>query len=228
MKRGLSEEQIEKFGYKSTPLFVEPTSIPKKLLAEGHNLNGVPGFGLNSAGIWSTAKTPNGFFVPGRNAFGLIQGFQIRADNPSDRIPRYGYFSSKKMSSAGVQCSTWCHWAGPALNTLDSSKMPFDVLIIEGWLKGDVCYALTGSYFLCVPGVSAFGKVFDALANIKKRGYLRDVYIAYDMDSYENIDVAKQLIGLFYLLKKNGYNVKIMQWNKEFKGLDDWLSEDWM
>ena len=49
------------------------------------------------------------------------------------------------------------------------------------------------------------------------------MYIAYDMDAYENQDVAKQLIGLLYRLRELGYNVSILQWDREFKGLDVYL-----
>lgn len=224
IQRGLTEEEIAKRGYKSTPVFVSRRVIPQHLENMGLVLNNIPGFGLNSQGNWELAKTVSGFFVPGRNANHLVQGFQIRADHPCYSIPKYGYFSSRRMSG-GAACGTWPHWAGPNMTKWTSNKK-FDVFLTEGWLKGDICNFKTGENFLCVPGVSALKKLFPALESFRNKGFLRDVYIAYDMDAYENQDVAKQLIGLLYRLRELGYNVSILQWDREFKGLDDYLISD--
>ena len=220
IRRGLSEEEIIRLRYRSTPTYVSASSLPKQLVTSGYDLRGVPGFGLDKKGNWSMEKTPSGFLVPGRNGAQLIQGFQIRADHPSDRIPKYGFFSSKKMT-AGTNASTWCHWAGDNL-LQRTSNTSFDVIIIEGWLKGDIAHFFTGSNFLCVPGVNSLNKAIHALVAMRKMG-LRDVLIGYDMDAYENEQVAKQLLRLWFLLKENGYHARVLYWDKEFKGLDDWL-----
>lgn len=223
IKRGLAEEQIKLLGYKSTPLFLDVTSIPKRLVAQGVDLRFVPGFGIGKSGEWEIAKMPKGFFVPGRNAAHLLQGFQIRADHPSDSIPKYSFLSSKRMPG-GAACATWCHWAGADLRRAEGEK-PFDVFIIEGWLKGDICHCLTGENFLCVPGTNALKKVLPALNSMRNKGLIREIMIAYDMDAYENKDVAKQLLSLFFMLKNEGYKVRILQWDSLFKGLDNWLYE---
>ena len=105
-----------------------------------------------------------------------------------------------------------------------ASNKKFDIIIVEGWLKGDICHFRTGMNFLCVPGVTALKKLYPALQSFQKAGVLRDVYIAYDMDAYENEDVARQLVELYQKLRSSGYNIRILQWEREFKGLDDWLT----
>ncbi len=222
IRRGLTEEEIIRNGYKSTPVFMGVKAVPQRLGTMGFDLRNVPGFGLNKAGDWEMSRTTSGFFVPGRNAMHLLQGFQIRADHPTYSTPKYGYFSSRSMPG-GAACETWPHWAGPNIGQL-ATKEKFDIFVVEGWLKGDICHAKTGQNFLCVPGVTALKKLFPALASFRKENLLRNVYIAYDMDAYDNPDVAKQLIGLFYRLVDEGYPVKILEWEKEFKGLDDWLT----
>lgn len=222
MRRGLTEEQIELGGYKSTPVFIDITAIPRRLITMGLNLRHVPGFGLDRTDNWVMTKTASGFFIAGRNAMWKTQGFQIRADHPCFSTPKYGYFSSRKLS-CGAACETWAHWAGPNMKDWVSNKK-FDIIIVEGWLKGDICHYRTGQNFLCVPGVTALKKLYPALQSFRKIGALRDVYIAYDMDAYENEDVARQLVDLYQTLKASGYNIRILQWEHEFKGLDDWLT----
>ena len=56
IQRGLTEEEIAKRGYKSTPVFVSRRVIPQHLENMGLVLNNIPGFGLNSQGNWELAK----------------------------------------------------------------------------------------------------------------------------------------------------------------------------
>ena len=79
LKRGFTEQQIEKNGYKSTPVFGF-RSLARRLLKMGCVLEGVPGFYEEESGEWSihfTAKS-SGFLVPVRNIEGFIVGMQIR------------------------------------------------------------------------------------------------------------------------------------------------------
>ena len=85
LKRGFTEQQIERNSYKSTPVFGF-RSIARRLLEAGCVLEGVPGFYEEESGEWSihfTAKS-SGFLVPVRNIEGFIVGMQIRLDHPYD------------------------------------------------------------------------------------------------------------------------------------------------
>lgn len=76
LKRGLTEEQIEKLGYKSCPSREQIPEVIKALESEGLTLKGIPGF-YKRFGKY-TMMLASGFFVPFRNMNGQIQGMQIR------------------------------------------------------------------------------------------------------------------------------------------------------
>lgn len=224
LRRGLSKLDIERIGFKSLSRFMDPIRITKRLVTEGVDLRGVPGFGITSSGSWSMARLPDsGYLIPIKNGVGLIQGFQIRFDHPSGTIPKYGYFTSKGMSSGGTRCQPWCNWVGSDLSK--SNNAPFDVIIIEGPLKSYIVNALTGANLLAVPGVSALKNLPSTLQEMAERGMQR-VYIAYDMDAYENEDVANQLNRLRCVLDTLHIDHRTMVWNEEYKGLDDYITGD--
>lgn len=220
--RGLSESTIEGIGFKSYPKYMDPTVIARKLTEAGLDLRGVPGFGINAKGNRCMATLADGgYLIPVRNGSGLIQGFQIRFDHPSDSIPKYGYFTSSKMSG-GAKCGTWCAWAGEELEKRED-KSPFDVILIEGPLKAYIVNEITGCNVIAVPGVSALKRVPGALQQMVHMG-LKTVYIAYDMDSEDNEAVAMQLNRLREILHSLNIKSKTLVWDKDCKGLDDWVT----
>lgn len=221
MRRGLSEDAIERIGFKTYPKYMDPTVIPKKLIAAGLDLRGVPGFGINNAGEWSLAKLPDGgFFIPSRNGRQMIFGCQVRFDHPNARIPKFGYLASLGMPG-GTKASTWWSWAGA--NIADRPEnTPFDVILIEGPLKAYIVHELTGCNVIAVPGVSALKKIPVALQDMIPMG-LRCVYIAYDMDQKENVQVANALVRLRGILDSLQIKHETLSWTAEYKGLDDWI-----
>lgn len=54
--RGLPDEQIERLGYKSMPPFYMCRSLANRLLQNGHQLDGVPGF-YQKDGQWTIASS---------------------------------------------------------------------------------------------------------------------------------------------------------------------------
>lgn len=68
LRRGLTEEQIRHYGYKSTPV-LGFTRLAAAVMEHGCTVAGVPGFYVNTSGEWTTnfqAKCP-GFLVPVRD-----------------------------------------------------------------------------------------------------------------------------------------------------------------
>lgn len=83
MVRGLTEQQIDELGYKSTPPFYLCRKLAGQLLEKGCTLQGVPGF-YQKDGHWTVkfyTKTA-GILIPVRGIDGLIRGLQIRLDVP--------------------------------------------------------------------------------------------------------------------------------------------------
>lgn len=172
MKRGFTEQQIEKNGYKSTPVFGF-RSLARRLLKMGCVLEGVPGFYEEESGEWSihfTAKS-SGFLVPVRNIEGFIVGMQIRLDHPYDGR-KYMWLSSVNYNK-GTSSGSPTHLAGePGAKT---------VFVTEGPLKGDLSHALSGKTFGCVPGANQYANLPAFLSEMKGYG-TEFVYEAYDMD----------------------------------------------
>lgn len=172
LKRGFTLEQIEKNGYKSTPVFGF-RRITKKLIEAGCTVKGVPGFYQEKDGEWSIHFNPKsaGFLIPIRNIDGLIVGAQIRLDHPYDGR-KYIWLSSTNYHM-GTSSGSPVHLVGePGAKT---------VFITEGPLKGDLSHALSGRTFGCVPGANQYANLLPFLKSMKELG-TEFVYEAYDMD----------------------------------------------
>ena len=72
LERGLSEERIERNGYRSMPETPAQRRLLAKLVGSSYELLGIPGFYTRN-GQWTLAG-PNGFLIPVRDKDGLIQG----------------------------------------------------------------------------------------------------------------------------------------------------------
>ena len=237
-KRGLSDKDIDRIGFKSLRRTVDAFGIASRLTTSGYKLEGVPGFCIAQNGKWSLTKVvDDGFLIPLRNAIGSIQGFQIRYDNPSDErhIPKYGYLSSKNYPG-GTGCRPWINWvgedytdrvkaisAGKNANNQVGHFAPFDVVLIEGALKAYIVNAITGVNVIAVPGVNALKDVPRTVKELQTIG-LRKVYIAYDMDAETNEQVAKQLDRLKVMLDEVHCPHCTLQWDSRYKGLDDYIT----
>ena len=172
LKRGFTEEQIERNGYKSTPVFGF-RRITKKLIEAGCTVKGVPGFYQEKDGEWSIHFNPKsaGFLIPIRNIDGLIVGAQIRLDHPYDGR-KYIWLSSTNYHM-GTSSGSPVHLVGePGAKT---------VFITEGPLKGDLSHALSGRTFGCVPGANQYANLPPFLQVMKRLG-TEFIYEAYDMD----------------------------------------------
>lgn len=172
LRRGLTEEQIEKNGYRSTPAFGF-TQTADRLLKQGCTLKGVPGFFQTKTGEWTmnfNAKC-SGILIPVKSIDGRIQGAQIRMDHPFEDA-KYIWFSSPDKLK-GCSSGSPVHFVGdPQCET---------VFVTEGPLKGDVAHALSGKSFLCIAGVGQTKELGPAL-KILKGIALKKVVEAHDMD----------------------------------------------
>lgn len=81
-RRGLTEEQIARFGFKSTPPAFLCRSYAERLRRQGCTLQDVPGFYTDNAGRWTInfGSRTAGILLPAVGMDGLICGMQIRLD----------------------------------------------------------------------------------------------------------------------------------------------------
>lgn len=235
IKRGFSEEDIERFRFRSVPL--DTKGLCKKLLSAGYVLEGIPGFYVDKYGDWDMAiswdsekqKKKTGYFCPVFNGeMNLILGFQIRYDYGD---PKYLWFSSSGKQK-GISSG--------AMATYLPGKSEEAVIITEGILKATLVYCLCNKQVtvIGVPGVSNYKTAAPYLANLLN-SY---VFEAYDMDKALNpVDkktkekterIAQDAQNLKNFVEENyGLIVKPLKWQFDEngysvgeKGLDDFLS----
>ena len=87
--RGLTDEQIERLGYKSTPPFYLCRSLAQKLRSRGCKVEGVPGFYVGKDDKWTVNfnSVTAGIIIPAKGIDGMIRGAQIRLDTPKLMMP---------------------------------------------------------------------------------------------------------------------------------------------
>lgn len=209
LSRGLTDADIDRFGYKTTPV-IGMAYLAKRLQSEGYYLAGVPGFYRTEKDIWTFVQERRGILIPVRNMHGLIQGIQIRRDNMRKR--KFRWVSSADQKD-GCKAEGWTHLAGPVCDRL---------ILTEGPMKADVIYALTGLSALAVPGVNTLTQLKLTLEELREHG-LREIKTAFDMDFLTNQHVQNGLNSLLNLLDEMGFRFGTYIWDSRYKGLDDYI-----
>ncbi len=209
MNRGLTENDIVRLGYKTTPI-VGMTSIAKRLQSDGLYLAGIPGFYKTESGMWTFVAEQRGILIPVRDSNGRIQGLQIRRDNVQKR--KFRWFSSTDRNE-GCKAEGWTHLAG---------NISQQIILTEGPMKADVINALSGHTVLAVPGVNALTHLKIALEKLRESG-TTTIQTAFDMDFCTNIHVRSGLDNLLRLLDEMGFRFGTYLWDPSYKGLDDYI-----
>lgn len=176
MERGLTEEQIEMFQFRSVPAF-RYTRLASQLLDQGCALQGVPGFYINKNGEWTINFNPkcSGILIPIRTIQSQIIGFQIRIDRPIDGR-KYIWLSSIGRN-LGTSSGSPIHFVG--------DPNAESVGVTEGGLKGYVANGLSGKTFLCQAGVNKKKEsLYWALKELKANGCLKLVGECNDMEKH--------------------------------------------
>ena len=188
--RGLSDEMIERLGYKTTPV-IGMKALAKQLMNEGLYLAGVPGFYKTDSGEWSFINEKRGILIPVREEHGSIQGLQIRRDNVTRR--KFRWVSSVGKND-GCGAEAWAHLAGPPRQT---------ILLTEGPMKADVIHNLTGQTVVAVPGVSSLTHLERMLTYLREMGTTK-IMTAFDMDFLSNPNVQNGYNNLVGMLSSMG------------------------
>ena len=211
LRRGLSDTAIIANSYRTTPL-VGSRAIAKRVMETGCRLDGVPGFYYDKDGAWTFIANKRGILIPVRDIQGRIQGLQVRRDNVYKR--KYRWVSSAN-SEGGCGAESWAHLAGPARES---------IILIEGPMKADIVYHLTGQTALAVPGVNALKHLGQALAELTELGVNR-VMTAFDMDLLKKPHVQNGYAELMRLLGRLNLQFGTYLWHPSYNGLDDYIWE---
>lgn len=207
--RGLSDEMIERLGYKTTPV-IGMKALAKQLMNEGLYLAGAPGFYKTDSGEWSFINEKRGILIPVREEHGSIQGLQIRRDNVTRR--KFRWVSSVGKND-GCGAEAWAHLAGPPRQT---------ILLTEGPMKADVIHNLTGQTVVAVPGVSSLTHLERMLTYLREMGTTK-IMTAFDMDFLSNPNVQNGYNNLVGMLSSMGFVYGTYLWDPQYKGLDDYI-----
>lgn len=177
LERGLTDNQIEAFQFRSTPVH-GTEGIARRLIKEGYSLAGVPGFYMNDNLNWDLAfyRKNRGILCPAYSLSGEIEGFQIRLDEPYDDR-KYLWLSSVNKKRGASSKSPVSFLGDPYDKT---------VRVTEGILKATVAHSLSGYSFLGTPGVNQYKGLEQALSVLKANG-LETVLECYDMDKFMDI-----------------------------------------
>lgn len=221
-RRGLSDEAIEKYLFKSVPGKIQGQKIAAQLINKGYSLLGVPGF-YTSYNTWRMSDTP-GYLIPFINVRGKITGFQIRTDKPGERNAKYISFTSRGKTN-GTKSSIEVNFVG--YNGQSA------IFLTEGALKSDIAAFLSEERkhkpfaFLAIPGVDNIKAFKKSLPELKAMG-IKTMWNTFDMDRTGNCDcefnehVFKAIQRIKKIVLEAGFEWKTLEWDFE-KGIDDYL-----
>lgn len=221
-KRGLTDEQIRHFGFKSTPPYFLCRSLTERLIEQGCTVAGVPGFYQHENGYWTvkfTSRT-SGILIPAVGMDGLIRGAQILLDipikdknDPADKGGAKYIWLSSSSKNMGVTSGSPVHFVG---------KFPArTVYVTEGLLKADIAHCLMNRSFVTTAGANVVGALGEVFKTLAQEG-TELVIEAQDMDKYRNANTARGSSKIYLTAKEYGMECRRLTWDPNFKGIDDW------
>ena len=180
-RRGQTEEEIQRMeerGYVSTAP-QNSVTIARRLIKQGHDLEGIPGFFVNRGGDWEINfyRKNSGYLCPAWSEEGLLVAFQIRLDEPYGHR-KYIWLTSAKLKKG---CSSGC--------PVGVSGNPYAkcIYVTEGVLKAEITYQRSKRTYLGNPGVGNYKELGQMLRVLKERG-LEEVIEANDMEKMMRLD----------------------------------------
>ena len=221
VKRGLTDEEIDLLGYKSTPPFYMCKPLTDRLISQGYTVEGVPGF-YQKNGQWTVSFSTilAGILIPVRGVDGLLRGCQIRLDVPlKDENEDKDKDGSKYV---------WLSSAGKPMGTSSGSPVHYVgepnarvVYLTEGSLKADISHTLMNRTFAAIAGINNTSQLELVLAYLAEHG-TQIIVAAPDMDRFRNENVSRGITKISFMVRKYGMEFRLLFWNPNYKGVDDW------
>lgn len=231
-ERGIKDDEIALYGYFTMPGETFLDEIVRRFAEKGRqaeDLYGVPGFYREKAGNKLRFAAVDGIGIPIRNHDREIVALQVRSRNPLAQ-PRYKFVSSSFVSRPQYS-EDYDRGCGPAATAnvvypYRMTNITKCVCITEGTFKAAQFAEHYDAVGLSVQGVNNTKDVVPELNALTGKLHLDKkpaIYVAYDMDLYENKQVLKALLKLTDQLHDAGYLVYYLNWNEKWKGIDDFL-----
>lgn len=213
-RRGFTNEEIRAGQYGSLPSRSR-AKIVRRLIKQGFDLRGVPGFAMNRKTKQWGIFGPNGLLIPVRDTTGKITALQVRLDGT--RAGKYRWLSSPDNDKrvGGASSGAPCHVSG---RRFYNGKV---VWLTEGPLKADAASNRLSAPFLGVAGVGNWRRAVEVIRALEPGV----VIIAFDHDESATTRRAVQadIRAVRTALKKIGVKTKLAVW-REGKGIDDALA----
>ena len=212
-ERGLNYHDIERFGFKSLV-----TSSPQKriVVPDSIDTRDVAGFYTYNGKRYVNTDY-QGILIPYQNLYGQIGMMEIRMFGGNIRYLRFFSGNPVKGRTECTKSVSTIHHVG-----IDLENPPKKVYLTEGGLKADVANALTGLPFIAMAGVNNPIGLEETLMQLKRIG-VTTIVLAFDMDLYTNKNVQKALKATSEIIKQSRLKQKIMKWDTEYKGIDDYF-----
>lgn len=215
--RGLSNDDINRLGYKTTPAVRAP-KIVTQLLERGCELQGVPGFYCDrDTSRWKLDIRGSGIMLPDRNSRGQIEAIQIRLD----KVHKSKFNNLTSVDRYCGTSATCCpHFVGVTQET-DA------VYLTEGVMKSDIAYCLSCELgcpraFVGLTGVGNINQFQRALTELHELGIYR-IKVAFDMDATVNENVRAARNRVLETGCDAGFDMTPVAWDPRSKGIDDLL-----
>jgi hypothetical protein len=214
-QRGLSDEAIDRLGYRSLPIQGRASLARKTAEAIGDGLVTVPGFVVKSGKEgrpYLTIAGSAGLLIPVRDAAGRIVALLVRRDNSADGGNRYSYLSSTAAGGPGP--------GSPTHVPLGVTAPCPTCRLTEGALKADIATALSG-----LPTIGMAGLGWKPCLEVLAALECKTVRLSLDADAPDNVAVARILADCQVALDSGGMTVELERWQlTDGKGIDDLLA----
>lgn len=214
-ERGLTRDEIDWLGYRTTPT-TRLRRIVTELLERGCFLDGVPGFYCQKdTGQWTLDIRGSGIMLPDRNLNGQIEAIQVRLD----KVYNQKFYNLTSIDQYyGTQSKCCPHYVG----VHEGDEV---VCLTEGVMKADIAYnfALGTSYesgFVGLTGVPSYSQFERALEELNSIGVVR-INIMVDSDYQVKEEVRKARDRYIEMGVAAGFEVAPITWTQKRKGVDD-------
>lgn len=225
LNRGLSTEIIKGNMYKSFPTDKTERQWICDNLAARYDLTDVPGF-YRSGGRWSIIGLKSGILIPICSKDNLIQGLQIRFDNPP--VKRITAADGKVTEKVGGRF----RWLSTGGNGFADGTGITSYIHVTGDVSSDTLYLTEGGMKADIASYLSGGRLFIGLTGVQNVRYLKEIVTSLhpkriveclDMDVRTNPQVQRAQSKIQAICTPLCEEYKRFFWPKEQKGIDDFM-----
>lgn len=225
LNRGLSTEIIKGNMYKSFPTDKTERQWICDNLAARYDLTDVPGF-YRSGGRWSIIGLKSGILIPICSKDNLIQGLQIRFDNPP--VKRITAADGKVNEKVGGRF----RWLSTGGNGFTDGTGITSYIHVTGDVSSDTLYLTEGGMKADIASYLSGGRLFIGLTGVQNVRYLKEIVTSLhpkriveclDMDVRTNPQVQRAQSKIQAICTPLCEEYKRFFWPKEQKGIDDFM-----